>query len=130
MARYEHLLFGIKTIHSELTDGVAETVYQRHNFKFCVGLEIDLEVGSNLRDTQVWDGQASELSRIISEALWFQKIILKYKIDPDEIIKHVWTKQLEDAPEYLQYQVEKIGVPDYEAISEEAKIKVEKSLYI
>jgi DNA polymerase-1 len=129
MAKYEHLMFGIKTIHHELTDGVAETVYQRQSFKFCIGLEIDLEVGANLRDTQVWNGEAAELFRIIAEALWFQKLILGYEIGVKKILRHCLVDQRKDMPSYLQYQLKSVDV-DLDAISKAAKEKVEKSEYI
>jgi DNA polymerase I-like protein with 3'-5' exonuclease and polymerase domains len=130
MARYEHLMFGIRTIHTELTEGVEQTVLERQNFEFCIGLEIDLEVGSNLRDTQVWDGRAEELFRIIAEALIFQKLILGYKIEVKAILKHCLHDQFEDMPKYLQYQLTNGKEVDLDKIYKTALTKVKESKYI
>jgi DNA polymerase I-like protein with 3'-5' exonuclease and polymerase domains len=130
ICRYEHIMYGIKTIYHELTDGVAQTVEERHGFKFCIGLEIDLEVGANLRDCQVWNGDAEELFRIIAETFVFQRDVLGYEIKVKKLLKHCLVEQFNDMPKLLQQQINnRKSEIDLDAIYSKAVVTVKESSY-
>lgn len=122
----DHFMFGIKAIEDALTVGVREEVKSRHNFNFVVDLEIDMDIGSNLRDLQHWDGQLTELVRIVAESLAFQKIKMGYEITPiEKTLKHMLTKQVKDMPKWLKKQLEDQGMPDLKKVAKEALKKIE-----
>jgi len=128
LCRTDNFMFGLNTIQWALTDGVKEEVKKRHNFNFVINLEIDMEIGPNLRDCQKWDGQLVELVRIVAESLAFQKYKMKYEVpNIKKTITHMLTKQMKDAPDFLKYQMKEQGMPNVEEIVKKACEKVKAS---
>jgi DNA polymerase I-like protein with 3'-5' exonuclease and polymerase domains/uracil-DNA glycosylase len=125
VCRLDNFMFGIRMVEEALTQGVKEETKRRHNFDFVVDLEIDMEIGPNLRDLKKWDGRLTELIRIIAWSLEFQRQKMGYAIQPiEKTLKHLLTKQVVDMPEYLQRQLKDQGIPDLPAIIKEARKQV------
>lgn len=132
LASIDNLMFALKTIEYEMTEGVQETCLERHNFKFCVPLEIDLEIGPNLRDCKPWDGTIHELLRLVAESLAFQKYKNNYAdIEIKKTLKHIMTKQRSDMPSYLIHQLKALKEEDIDIdlITSVAIKKIKESEY-
>ena len=129
----DNIMWALKTIHHEMTEGVQETCMTRHGFKFVVPLEIDFEVGATLRDCKGWDFTLLELLRIVAEALAFQKYKLQYEdVEIKKTLRHMLVEQKKDMPDYLLAQLKELGGADEidtNLIAKTAIKKIQESEY-
>lgn len=112
---YADIWNAIRIIEYGLTDGVMKAAVERHGLKFTVPLEIDFEIGGNLRDCDAWDyslddsnGKGS-FNHLIRETLKFQRDELGHKIDVDEVFKQITETQYKDMPHWAKKQLWNTG---------------------
>lgn len=112
---YDDIWNAIRIIEYGLTDGVMKAAVDRHDLKFTVPLEIDFEIGGNLRDCDAWDyslddsnGKGS-FNHLIRETLKFQRDELGHKIDVDEVFKQITETQYKDMPHWAKKQLWNTG---------------------
>jgi DNA polymerase I-like protein with 3'-5' exonuclease and polymerase domains len=111
LVAYKDILRSIHVIEDALTTKVGDVMIKRHDFKFVVPLEIDLDVGASLDACKTWSGSILELESLIYKALVFQKKELHYKIDVDEIMEDIFVRQLkaDTCPKWLKQQIKNIN---------------------
>jgi DNA polymerase I-like protein with 3'-5' exonuclease and polymerase domains len=107
---YEDFWLAIRLIEEGLTTDVMKVMEKRHNMKFPVALEIDFEVGSNLRDCPGWDYSLKGMEKLIFDALTQQKEELGYAVDPKKVTKRIMTEQYEHMPDWAKKQAWNIGM--------------------
>ena len=112
---YADIWNAIRIIEYGLTDGVMKAAVERHDLKFTVPLEIDFEIGGNLRDCDAWDyslddsnGKGS-FNHLIRETLKFQRDELGHKIDVDKVFKQITETQYKDMPHWAKKQLWNTG---------------------
>lgn len=103
---YEDFMLGLRYVDYALTGGVRRVVEKRGNFGFNVDLEIDFELGCNLRDMKGWDRSLSSLKKILVESLEIQKNELHHDVDVDKTLKLIFSKRKSDGPDWLKTQVD------------------------
>jgi hypothetical protein len=97
-------MLALKYVDYALTTGVKKVVEARSGFKFNVDLEIDFEIGPNLKDMQGWDYSKKVLEKIVEDSLAFQKNELKRDIDVEEVYTKIFS-QIKNGPAWLSSQV-------------------------
>lgn len=105
----------IRMIEHGLTEGVMQEMKARHGLEFTVPLEIDFEIGGNLRDCGAWDysidaknGNGS-FEHLIRETLEFQVKELGHDIDVEKVFKHITIGQYDDMPDWAKKQMWNVG---------------------
>lgn len=105
----------IRMIEHGLTEGVMQEMKDRHGLEFTVPLEIDFEIGGNLRDCGAWDysidaknGRGS-FEHLIRETLEFQVKELGHDIDVEKVFKHITIGQYDDMPDWAKKQMWNVG---------------------
>lgn len=105
----------IRMIEHGLTEGVMQEMKARHGLEFTVPLEIDFEIGGNLRDCDAWDysidaknGNGS-FEHLIRETLEFQVKELGHDIDVEKAFKHITIGQYDDMPDWAKKQLWNVG---------------------
>lgn len=133
---YEDIWLAIKLIEHGLTYGVMDVMTKRHGMTFPVPLEIDFEIGANIRDCSGWDyslkssdknfkenvaGKKMKLpngekkpddnsiENLIYIALKQQRDEFKHDIDVDAVFKQIMTEQYEHMPAWAQKQAWNVG---------------------
>lgn len=109
---YEDVWNAIRIIEYGLTEGAAKKIKQRFpDFNFTVPLEIDFEIGANLRDCGGWDYSLHEsngkdsFNSLIRKTLEFQRDELGYELNVNEVYKHITEGQYDDMPHWAQCQL-------------------------
>lgn len=133
---YEDVWLAIRLIEHGLTYGVMDVMTQRHGMAFTVPLEIDFEVGANIRDCAAWDYSIaspdpdfrdneagkkmklpngdkkpgdSSLENVIYMALKQQKEEFGHDLDVDAVFKDIMKNQYAEMPAWAQKQAWNIG---------------------
>jgi len=133
---YEDVMLAIRLIEQGLTYGVMDVMTKRHGMAFTVPLEIDFEVGANIRDCAAWDyslrsedptfkencagkknklpnGEKkpgdSSLENIVYMALKQQKEEFGHDLDVDAVFKDIMKNQYAEMPSWAQKQAWNIG---------------------
>lgn len=115
---YEDFWLAIKMIEHNLTHGVMDVMVKRHGIHFTVPLEIDFEVGCNIRDCEAWDyslkdsgrDKDSSIERILRMTLEQQRDEFGYDVDVDAVLKQIMTGQYEHMPKWAQKQAWNVGM--------------------
>jgi len=134
---YEDVWNAIRIIEHGLTYGVMDVMEKRHGMKFLVPLEIDFEIGANIRDCAGWDyslksadpdfkdnvagkkpvdkkGEKKEddgsIENLIYQALKQQRDEFKYDVDVDAVFKQIMSKQYVDMPDWAKKQAWNTGM--------------------
>lgn len=129
LAYLHSFIFALNSIEYELTEGVQKTCIERHNFKFVIPLEIDIEIGPTLRDCKKWNGDLLELLRLVAEGLAFQKLKLNYEgIKIKQTLRDL-LDQKDDMPVWLRGQYDRLNTIDLDTITKNALKKIKDSEY-
>lgn len=112
---YEDFWTAIRLIEYGLTTGVMKEMEKRHGMHFTVPLEIDFEIGGNIRDAGGWDysldasnGKAS-INHLVRKALEFQRDDLKHDLDVDAVYTQITEGQYSEMPAWAQKQLWNTG---------------------
>lgn len=112
---YEDVWKAIKIIEHGLTTGVKEETVRRHGIAFTVDLEIDFEIGANLRDCGAWDfsidkaNGKNSFETLLRQTLEFQRDTLKYDVDVDAVYDQICHDQYDDMPDWAKKQMWNTG---------------------
>lgn len=128
---YEDFWIAVKMIDHGLTHGVMDVMTKRHGMTFPVPLEIDFEVGANIRDCAAWDYSIksndptfrdnvagkknkdkegdSSIENILYMALKQQKEEFGHDLDVDAVFKQIMSKQYEHMPDWAKKQAWNTG---------------------
>lgn len=133
---YEDIWIAIKMIDHGLTYGVMDVMQKRHGMTFPVPLEIDFEIGANIRDCAAWDysiastdptfkenvagkkmklpnGEKkpgdSSIENVIYMALKQQKEEFGHDLDVEATFKQIMKGQYEHMPDWAQKQAWNTG---------------------
>lgn len=110
---YADFWIAIRIIEQGLTHEVAKVVKERHDFDFTIPLEIDFDIGANLRDCDGWNyaltgkypqKDKESLDTLLDVALESQINDLGYKIDKQKVLKLIHSGFEEHAPEWARKQ--------------------------
>lgn len=101
---YEDIWLAVDMIDRGLTTCVMEEMIKRHDMDFPVPLEIDFEIGANIRDAKAWDYSIEQFDTLIKETLTYQKKEMGYDIDLDETYKSITRGQYDDMPDWAKKQ--------------------------
>ena len=110
-AGYANFLKSLNMIEWALTEGVKKKVKKRYGFDLVSDLEIDFEIGATLSECEGWDFSVAQLERIVMDSVLFQRNKLNRAINPDKIMKIVFSDRAinEDAPKWMQQQIENLN---------------------
>lgn len=107
---YNDFWTSIKIIEEGLTlDCMAAQQARNPELEFPVQLEIDMEIGANLRDSDAWDYSLDNLEVILRKALTNQKRDNGYNIDIDAVIHNIMVEQYDSMPTWAQKQAVATG---------------------
>lgn len=102
---YKDLWLAIRMIEHSLTYGVMEEMTRRHGIEFLVPLEIDFEVGPNIRDCKGWDYSIEHLNELVEKSVDYQLDEMGYtNIDKKAILRNVAKEQYKDMPDWAKKQ--------------------------
>ena len=109
---YEDVWNAIRIIEYGLTEGAEKKIKKRFpEFDFTVPLEIDFEIGANLRDCAGWDysidksNGKSSFEVLIRNTLEFQRDVLGYDINVKEEYMQITRGQYKDMPDWAKKQL-------------------------
>ena len=128
---YKDVWLAIRMIEAGLTYGVMDVMIKRHGMTFPVPLEIDFEIGANIRDCAAWDysvkstdptfkenvagkknkekGDDSSIENLIYMALKQQKEEFGHDLDVEGTFKQIMQGQYEDMPDWAKKQAWNVG---------------------
>lgn len=116
---YEDVWLAIRMIEHGLTYGVMGVMEKRHGMRFPVPLEIDFEIGANIRDCAGWDYSLKSnfsdfkekrnkddgsIEALIYAALKQQRDEFGYDVDVDAVFKQIMQGQYEHMPDWAKKQ--------------------------
>lgn len=107
---YEDLWIAIQMIEHNLTYGVMEVMTKRHGLTFPVPLEIDFEIGSNIRDCKGWDYSLVGLEELLTKAVKQQRDEFKHDVDVEKTVRQMMRGQYEHMPDWAKKQAWNIGM--------------------
>ncbi len=105
---YEDFWLAVKMIEDGLTHCVAAVVKKRHDFEFSIPLEIDFDIGANLRDCEGWNcaltgtfpmKEKESLDKLLTDTLTSQRDELGYDVDVEAVKKLIMSK-INEGPEW------------------------------
>jgi DNA polymerase I-like protein with 3'-5' exonuclease and polymerase domains len=104
---YRDFILALNLIEQALGPAVEKTMIDRFGFEMLSSLEIDIEVGANMRDVEGWNYDEADLVKYLRNSLKFQKDELGYKVgNIDNRLNSILYDHPEEAPEWLKLQRE------------------------
>jgi DNA polymerase I-like protein with 3'-5' exonuclease and polymerase domains len=101
---YDDVWLAIRMIEEGLTTRVQQEMEKRHDMEFPVPLEIDFEIGANIRDAKSWDYSLAEFDKLIKTTLEYQKDEMGYDVNMKEDLHNITRGQYADMPDWAKKQ--------------------------
>lgn len=108
-AKYGSFIKSLGLIEKSMTTDLRTYLMEEHGFDIVVDLEIDFELGADLRHCDGWDFSLAQLDRMVMDSIIYQRNELRHKVVVADAYREVFDAFDKDAAPWMKQQKKNLG---------------------